>query len=203
MIATSRRRGTRAAPEPPSSAPPRSRRGRCSSEARSPRETPTPPIQGGGSRAQRSRPVPLSGLSDSARPRRGRRAGSRRSARVRAGVVGSASLLRVSDRGSSLLSHKLFQKALSTRRFFERVASVGEKQVLHHFTRSHVQYRRRNYSWKRDEHSPSHAKKKLERRTPPKCHNSTRNSTSRTTNKTLGRLRRSNRNERRVRGGRP
>ena len=40
-----------------------------------------------------------------------------------------------------MLSHKLFQKAKSTRRFFARVASVGEKQALHHFTRSHVQYR--------------------------------------------------------------
>ena len=123
MIATSRR-GTRAAPEPPSSAPPRSRRGRCSSEARSPRELPSPATQGGGSR---SRPVPLSELSDSAasaRPRLGPRAGSRRPARVRAGVVGSASLLRVSDWGSSLLSHKLFQKAMSTRRFF-RTVRVG------------------------------------------------------------------------------
>ena len=33
--------------------------------------------------------------------------------------------------------------------------------------------------------------------------NATRTSTPRTTNKTLGRLRRSDRNERRVRGGRP
>ena len=167
MIATSRRRGTRAAPEPPSSAPPHSRRGRCSSEARSPRGIPSPPIQGGGSR---SRPVPLSGLSDSARPRRGRRAGSRRpSARVRAGVVCSASLLCVPDRGSSALSHKPFQKALSTRRFFARVASVGEKRALHHFTRSGVQYRRRKLS--RNERLSSradHRDKKLERRTPAK-----------------------------------
>ena len=60
----------------PSSAPPSSasRCGRWSGEACSRPETPSPATQGAGSR---SRPVTLSELSDSARPRRGRRAGSR------------------------------------------------------------------------------------------------------------------------------